>query len=133
MIAQIFEEACTNCATCVTVCPTLVLEEGAKTPVIARADACQTCYMCEVYCPSAAIYVAPDQFARESGPFPLAAANLGVIRHDHGWDRPGEGDHLAVYGRLGPLLGEGVEIATRRYARDFGEAPGRGAIPVPAG
>ena len=128
MIAQIFEDACTNCGTCTTVCTTLVFDDGAKTPIIARADACQTCYMCEVYCPSAAIYVAPDQFAREAAPYPQAAAHLGTIRHDHGWDRPGEADHLAFYHRLGPLLGEGVETATARYERDFGAAPARGSL-----
>jgi NAD-dependent dihydropyrimidine dehydrogenase PreA subunit len=71
MIALILADRCTNCAQCVAACPTFVLEEGPATPSIARLEACQTCYMCELYCEHDAIYVAPDQFAPEAGPFPI--------------------------------------------------------------
>lgn len=120
MIAHIIEDGCTNCSQCVDVCPTFVLDPGAGAPVIARIDACQTCYMCEIYCPEDAIYVAPDQFAREAPTLAEARAHLGRIRRDHGWDRPDQPGHLDAYRKLGPLLGEGVDIATRRYDALFG-------------
>jgi len=113
MIAQIITDKCNNCAQCVTVCPTFVLDEGPQTPLIVRIEACQTCYMCELYCDQDAIFVAPDQFNAEPGADPLA--HLGVIRRDHGWDRPDQTGHLDDYRKLGPLLGEGAEIAARRY------------------
>jgi len=113
MIAQIITDKCNNCAQCVTVCPTFVLDEGPQTPMIARIEACQTCYMCELYCDQDAIFVAPDQFNAEPGADPLA--HLGVIRRDHGWDRPDQTGYLDDYRKLGPLLGEGAEIAARRY------------------
>jgi len=113
MIAQILADKCNNCAQCVNVCPTFVLDDGPRVPVIARLDACQTCYMCELHCNQDAIFVAPDQFAPEPSADPLP--HLGMIRRDHGWDRPGEAGHLDEYRKLGPLLGEGAEIAARRY------------------
>lgn len=111
MIALIREEDCTGCNTCVDVCPTLVLDAGAPVPVIARIDACQTCFLCELYCPTGAIHVGHDQFAPETAAD--IARHKGVIRADHGWDVP-QGA-LDDYCLLGPLLGEGVAIATRRY------------------
>jgi NAD-dependent dihydropyrimidine dehydrogenase PreA subunit len=121
MIAHIFENRCTGCNDCVSVCPTHVLDPGdGMVPQIARIDQCQTCYMCELYCPADAIYVAPEA----SGPpildaaAALAAGHVGRLRHDYGWNREaaeGEG-HLRDFWRLGPLLREGAEIAARRYA-----------------
>lgn len=123
MITPILESRCTGCNICVEVCPTLVLAEGDNSPRIAQIEACQTCYMCEIHCPVDAIYVAPDQTTPENtdeGAI-LASGQLGRIRHDQGWDSPGllEGgeDHLSVYWRLGPLLGEGAQTAEQRYVQ----------------
>jgi NAD-dependent dihydropyrimidine dehydrogenase PreA subunit len=121
MIAHIFEDRCDGCNSCVVTCPTHVLD--ARTdgpPAIARIDQCQTCYMCELYCESDAIYVDPDQLARPTvtPQAIMESGQLGRLRHDYGWDQdaaPGEG-HLSDFWRLGPLLREGAEIATRRYA-----------------
>ncbi len=131
MIALILEDRCNGCNTCVDVCPTLVLDATDGVPVIARIDACQTCYMCEVYCPQDAIYVASDQFAVEhvTREEVLASDQLGKIRHDHGWDRPGEIGHLDDYRMLGPYLGEGAETSARRYAARHA---GKGAPANPA-
>lgn len=131
MITPILESRCTGCNICVEVCPTLVLAEGENSPRIAQIEACQTCYMCEVHCPADAIYVAPDQTGPEniSEETILASGQLGRIRHDQGWDRPGllEGgeDHLSVYWRLGPLLGEGAQTAERRHAQRRDNGTGR--------
>lgn len=124
MIAHILADRCTNCAQCLAVCPTFVLEEGPATPYIARLEACQTCYMCELYCEHDAIYVAPDQFAPETASLADIQPHLGRIRHDHGWDAADQRRALDEYRKLGPLLGEGVEIATARYeARRHHRAP----------
>jgi NAD-dependent dihydropyrimidine dehydrogenase PreA subunit len=118
MIALILEDRCTGCNTCVDVCPTLVLDATEGVPKIARIDACQTCYLCEVYCPADAIYVGGDAFAVEpiTREQALASGQLGRLRRDHGWDLPEGNGQLDDYRLLGPLLGEGAEIAGRRYA-----------------
>ncbi|MFT3968559.1 MAG: ferredoxin family protein [Sphingobium sp.] len=125
MIAHIFEELCDGCNSCVTICPTHVLDPGSPVPVIARLDQCQTCYMCELYCTSDAIYVAPDQHVVENIDPDIirASGHLGRIRHDHGWDRaPDAGHrHLDDYRQLGPLLREGGETAARRYRERHGD------------
>lgn len=122
MIAHIFEALCDGCNACVAVCPTHVLDAGDPTPTVARLDQCQTCYMCELYCTSDAIYVAPDQHVAEKidPEAVLASGHLGRIRHDHGWDRPGDNSHLDDYRLLGPLLREGGETAARRYRERHG-------------
>ncbi|CAN5186799.1 hypothetical protein BH10PSE13_BH10PSE13_10340 [soil metagenome] len=38
MIAHIFEERCDGCNTCVSVCPTHVLDVGQSVPVVTRLD-----------------------------------------------------------------------------------------------
>lgn len=118
MIALILEDRCDGCNACVNVCPTDVLDASGAVPTIARIDACQTCYMCELYCTRDAIYVAPDQHARETvtREAVLASGQLGQVRRDHGWDRPGEPGLLDEYRKLGPLLNEGAEIAVRRWS-----------------
>ncbi|MET0241145.1 MAG: ferredoxin family protein [Sphingobium sp.] len=117
MIAHIFEDLCDGCNSCVSVCPTDVLDVSSPTPSIARLDQCQTCYMCEIYCESDAIYVAPEQGVVEKiDPAAIrGSGQLGRIRHDHGWDRPQETGHLDLYRLLGPLLREGSETAARKY------------------
>ena len=119
MIAHIFEDICNGCNACVSACPTHVLDAGIDgAPVIARLDQCQTCFMCELYCEADAIYVAPDQRVAEIiDPAEIrASGQLGKLRRDYGWDRTDEPGHLREFWRLGPLLGEGAEIAARRYA-----------------
>jgi len=119
MITPILESRCNGCNQCVEVCPTLVLAEGENAPQIVRLDACQTCYMCELYCEQDAIYIAPDQTAPETITTEaiIASGNLGRIRHDQGWDFAASAeDHLDVYWRLGPLLGDGMDNAARRIA-----------------
>lgn len=120
MIAHIFEDSCDGCNSCVSVCPTHVLDAGADgVPVIARLDQCQTCFMCELYCETDSIYVAPDQRVPETvDPQAIrASGQLGKLRRDYGWDREADADgHLAEFWQLGPLLREGGIIAARRYA-----------------
>ena len=123
MIAHIFEELCNGCETCITACPTHVLDPGPSgVPVIARIDQCQTCFMCELYCPTDAIHVGADQTAAETiDPEQVrASGQLGQVKRDYGWDR-GAPD-LDEYWRLGPLLMQGAEIAAARYARKHPDA-----------
>ncbi len=117
MIAHIFDDLCDGCNSCVTVCPSHVLEAGDGTPVIARLDQCQTCYMCELYCTSDAIYVGPDAHVAEVvDPEAIrASGHLGRVRRDHGWDSPDVMERLNEYRLLGPLLQQGTETAERRY------------------
>jgi NAD-dependent dihydropyrimidine dehydrogenase PreA subunit len=59
MIEFINEDSCTNCGTCVEVCPTDVFEPGTSLPDIARQNDCTSCMNCELYCPTDSIYVSP--------------------------------------------------------------------------
>ncbi|EIM29992.1 4Fe-4S binding protein [Microvirga lotononidis] len=88
MIELIVADRCTSCNTCVSVCPTNVLEAvPGGPPLIARKDDCQTCFMCELYCEPDAIYVAPD--CEGSTPTDeaaiVASGLLGEFRRHHGW------------------------------------------------
>ncbi len=118
MIAHIFAERCTGCNDCVSACPAHVFDPGETTPVIARFDQCQTCFMCELYCEADALYVDPDQHqAPVIDPAAiLGSGEVGKLRHDYGWGETEEAGTLHHFWRLGPLLREGAEIATRRYA-----------------
>lgn len=132
MISLILEELCTGCDDCVTACPSHVLDSsGEGPPRIARLDQCQTCYLCELYCPEDAIWVAPDQRqAEEVDARAVQASSLrGRLRRDQGWEVAEDPSPLEVYWRLGPLLGEGAEIAAERYSRahpDWVRPPSRG-------
>jgi NAD-dependent dihydropyrimidine dehydrogenase PreA subunit len=124
MIAHLIAERCTNCGDCVTACPALVFDPGAETPVLARPEACETCYLCELACTSDALYVAPEADSHAAPPVAdlLLAGLVGRVRRDSEWNAPLDVGQLDDYRLLGPLLGEGVEIATRRYAaRHAGE------------
>jgi NAD-dependent dihydropyrimidine dehydrogenase PreA subunit len=48
---------CTNCNTCVEICPVQVFEKGAKTPEVKKPKECIGCRACEAQCPSEAIKV----------------------------------------------------------------------------
>ena len=89
MIELLIKERCTQCNTCVTVCPMNVFEAvPGGAPSIARRADCQTCYMCELYCRADALYVASDCEQREqvNESELLASGLLGQIRRHHGWD-----------------------------------------------
>ena len=125
MIELVFEDRCTGCGDCVVACPSHVFDltpDGS--PVIARQDQCQTCFLCELYCEADALYVGPDQ----RGPEPvdpaaiLASGQLGRLRRDQVWTpATGDTDPLDQYWRLGPLLGQGAEIAATRYRLEHSE------------
>jgi 2-oxoglutarate ferredoxin oxidoreductase subunit delta len=54
---KIDEKKCTNCGTCIEVCPMGVFEKGEKTAKVAKPDECIGCRACEVQCPEEAIKV----------------------------------------------------------------------------
>lgn len=117
MIAHLIADDCTNCGACVDACPALVFDPGAQHPVLARVEACETCYLCELACAADALYVAPEQDSRAAPPVEELRARglIGRIRRDSGWNEPFDAGQLDDYRLLGPLLNEGVEIATRRH------------------
>ncbi len=59
MIEFLFEDRCTSCGQCVTICPQNVFEFEGAIPVIARQEDCHTCTACELLCPADALYVSP--------------------------------------------------------------------------
>jgi NAD-dependent dihydropyrimidine dehydrogenase PreA subunit len=48
---------CTNCGTCVGICPMKVFEKGEKAAVVKKPEACVGCRACEAQCPEDAIKV----------------------------------------------------------------------------
>ncbi len=54
---KINEEKCTNCGTCVDICPVNVFEKGEKKAKVSKPDECIGCKACEVQCPEGAIKV----------------------------------------------------------------------------
>lgn len=48
---------CTNCNTCVEICPVQVFESDSKTPKVAKPKECIGCRACEAQCPAEAIKV----------------------------------------------------------------------------
>jgi NAD-dependent dihydropyrimidine dehydrogenase PreA subunit len=51
------EKLCTNCNTCVEICPVNVFESGEKKPKIKSPKECIGCRACEAQCPTSAIIV----------------------------------------------------------------------------
>ncbi|MFW6449488.1 MAG: ATP-binding protein [Nanoarchaeota archaeon] len=49
------EEKCTNCGTCVEVCPVEVFKKGEKTAIVDNPNECIGCRACEAQCPESAI------------------------------------------------------------------------------
>jgi NAD-dependent dihydropyrimidine dehydrogenase PreA subunit len=125
MIAALVEERCTNCNACVESCPARVFDRGARVPVLARVADCLTCYLCELACEQDALWVAPEVDSALAPPLPdlLASGLLGRVRQDSGWNLAFDAGQLDDYRLLGPLLNEGVEIATRRYAQRQRDLP----------
>jgi NAD-dependent dihydropyrimidine dehydrogenase PreA subunit len=102
MIAAILPESCTQCGTCVAVCPSNVFAlDAAGAPNIARQADCQTCFLCELYCPADALYVDPD--CESPAEVDTAALKhrgvIGKFRRDSGWgDSPAPNDHWRMDG-----------------------------------
>lgn len=48
---------CTNCGTCVSVCPTAVYEMKEGKVEVVNKDACLACRACESQCPNQAIQI----------------------------------------------------------------------------
>lgn len=51
------EKKCTNCGTCVDVCPMAVFEKGENTAKVVKPEDCIGCRACEVQCPEECIKV----------------------------------------------------------------------------
>ncbi|PUA19662.1 ferredoxin family protein [Glaciimonas sp. PCH181] len=89
MIELVIADRCTQCNSCVQVCPSNVFElVPGKPPAIARQSDCQTCFMCELYCAADALYVGPDcESAVAVDEAQIKASGLlGQFRRDSGWD-----------------------------------------------
>lgn len=56
-IFSIDAQTCSNCGTCVKICPLDVLRDGETTPEIVYREDCQSCFLCVIYCPKKAINV----------------------------------------------------------------------------
>jgi len=54
---KIDRDKCTNCGTCVSVCPTGVFEMRENNVEVVNKDACLVCRACEVQCPNQAIQI----------------------------------------------------------------------------
>ena len=50
-------EKCTNCGTCVDMCPVQVFKKGEKTAEVVNAKECIGCRACEAQCPENCITV----------------------------------------------------------------------------
>lgn len=87
MLELIFNDRCSGCGQCASVCPTNVLTFTGNAPQISAPQACQTCFMCELYCPEDALYVDPDpERLHHPDPAQIAASGLlGQYRRDSGW------------------------------------------------
>jgi NAD-dependent dihydropyrimidine dehydrogenase PreA subunit len=68
-ITKIEKTLCTNCNTCIEVCPLDVLRVSDEGPLIAYGEDCQSCYLCRLYCPAGAITVTPDRARPTPLPF----------------------------------------------------------------
>ncbi|WP_201835802.1 4Fe-4S dicluster domain-containing protein [Microvirga zambiensis] len=131
MIELIVADRCTSCNTCVTVCPTNVLEAVPDAPPrIARQEDCQTCFMCELYCEPDAIYVAPDC----EGPTPIdeativASGLLGEFRRHHGWHEwAGDPRYANEHWRMESVFQRARTIAVGQGSAQGGQTPKAGS------
>lgn len=110
MIELIVRSRCTDCRTCVLVCPTNVFDIVDGQPYIARQSDCQTCFLCELYCPSDAIYVDPDAErarAHVDEAEVIRGGTLGEYRRYSGWD-DASAAHPNLFWRQGELFARGA-------------------------
>ena len=50
-------EKCTNCGTCIEICPVKVFKKGEKVAEVEKPDECIGCRACEAQCPEEAIKI----------------------------------------------------------------------------
>lgn len=56
-VPKIDKSKCTNCGTCIEICPVDVFKKGEKHAEVAKPKECIGCRACEAQCPSDAIKI----------------------------------------------------------------------------